>query len=32
MIYTPNITISNIPKKAYSYTVNGHSAIKWIID
>ncbi|MCY7161290.1 MULTISPECIES: hypothetical protein [Streptococcus] len=21
-----------MPKKAYSYTVNGHSAIKWIID
>ena len=27
-----NITISNIPEKAYQYIVNGKSAIEWIID
>lgn len=32
IIYNPDITISNIPEKAYSYMVNGRSAIEWIMD
>lgn len=32
IIYNSDITISNIPKKAYEYVVNGRSAIEWIID
>lgn len=30
--YNSSITISNIPEQAYEYTVNGRSAIEWIID
>src|SRR5699024_4146175 len=32
IIYNKDITISNIPEKAYKYIVNGRSAIEWIID
>ena len=32
IIFNNNITISNIPEKAYQYIVNGKSAIEWIID
>ncbi|UAT43046.1 hypothetical protein GUI12_02665 [Anaplasmataceae bacterium AB001_6] len=31
IIYNENITISNIPKKAYEYVINGRSAIEWIM-
>ncbi len=30
--YNSAITISNIPEKAYEYTVNGKSAIDWIME
>ena len=32
IIFNDNITISNIPDKAYEYMVNGRSAIEWIMD
>ena len=32
IIFNRDITISNIPEKAYKYVVNGRSAIEWIID
>lgn len=32
IIYNSDITISNIPEKAYQYMVNGRSAIEWIMD
>jgi len=32
IIYNSNITISNIPEKAYEYIVNGKSAINWIME
>lgn len=32
IIYNNDITISNIPEKAYQYVVNGRSAIEWIMD
>lgn len=32
IIYNSDITISNIPEKAYQYLVNGRSAIEWIMD
>lgn len=32
IIFNNDITISNIPGKAYEYVVNGRSAIEWIID
>ena len=32
IIYNSDITISNIPEKAYEYVVNGRSAIEWIMD
>ena len=32
IIYNSNITILNIPEKAYQYMVNGRSAIEWIMD
>ena len=32
IIYNGNITIENIPKKAYDYIVNGKSAIEWIVE
>lgn len=32
VIYNANITISNIPEKAYLYVVNGKSAIEWIME
>ena len=32
IIYNSNITISNIPIKAYEYQVNGRSAIEWIME
>ncbi|MCM1139828.1 MAG: DEAD/DEAH box helicase family protein [Muribaculum sp.] len=32
IIYNGNITIENIPAKAYEYIVNGKSAIEWIIE
>lgn len=32
IIFNSDITISNIPQKAYEYVVNGRSAIEWIID
>ena len=32
IIFNSDITISNIPEKAYEYVVNGRPAIEWIID
>ena len=32
IIFNDDITISNIPEKAYQYIVNGKSAIEWIMD
>lgn len=32
IIFNSDITISNIPEKAYEYVVNGRTAIEWIID
>jgi len=32
IIYNSRITIQNIPAQAYSYIVNGKSAIEWIIE
>ena len=32
IIFNNDITISNMPEKAYEYVVNGRSAIEWIID
>ena len=32
IIYNGNITIENIPAKAYGYIVNGKSAIEWIVE
>lgn len=32
IVYNENITIENIPEKAYEYFVNGKSAIEWILD
>lgn len=32
IIYNSNITIENIPVKAYEYVVNGKSAIEWIME
>lgn len=32
IIYNCNITLKNIPDKAYEYVVNGKSAIEWIME
>ncbi|MCZ2355273.1 MAG: hypothetical protein LC115_01075 [Bacteroidia bacterium] len=32
IIYNSQITIENIPEKAYNYVVNGKSAIEWIME
>lgn len=32
IIYNGNITIENIPQKAYDYVVNGKSAIEWVVE
>jgi len=32
IIFNKDITVRNIPEKAYEYMVNGRSAIEWIID
>lgn len=32
IIFNTDITISNIPERAYDYVVNGRPAIEWIID
>ncbi len=32
IIYNHNITITQIPKKAFDYVVNGKSAIDWVIE
>lgn len=32
IVYNKDITIRNIPEKAYEYVVNGRSAIEWIMD
>lgn len=32
IIYNAQITVENIPEKAYEYIVNGRSAIEWILD
>lgn len=32
IVFNSDITIKNIPKKAYEYVVNGRSAIEWIIN
>jgi len=32
ILYNSNITIGNIPAKAYEYVVNGKSAIEWIME
>lgn len=32
IIYNGNITIENIPAKAYEYIVNGKSAIEWLME
>ncbi|WP_320163454.1 type ISP restriction/modification enzyme [uncultured Trichococcus sp.] len=32
IVFNADVTISNIPEKAYEYVVNGRPAIEWIID
>ena len=32
LIYNDNITVKNIPLRAYEYVVNGRSPLEWIID
>ena len=32
IIYNNQITIENIPEKAYQYVVNGRSAIEWVME
>lgn len=32
IIFNSDITVENIPEKAYEYIVNGRSAIEWIMD
>ncbi|USL45719.1 DEAD/DEAH box helicase [Priestia megaterium] len=32
IVFNADITITNIPEKAYEYVVNGRPAIEWIID
>ena len=32
IVYNDDITIENIPEKAYQYIINGKSAIEWIMD
>tara|TARA_R110000765_G_scaffold9911_3_gene30871 strand:+ start:61412 stop:66298 length:4887 start_codon:yes stop_codon:yes gene_type:complete len=32
IIYNSNVMVQNIPSKAYEYTVNGKSAIEWIME
>ncbi len=32
IIYSPHITIRNIPLEAYDYIVNGKSAIEWVME
>ncbi|WP_412848779.1 DEAD/DEAH box helicase [Brevibacillus sp. 179-C9.3 HS] len=32
IVFNTDITITNIPEKAYEYVVNGRSAIEWIMD
>jgi predicted helicase len=32
ILYNADITISNIPTKAYEYVVNGKSAIEWVME
>lgn len=32
IIFNKDITVKNIPEKAYEYVVNGRSAIEWIMD
>ena len=32
VIYNTNITIENIPLKAYEYVVNGKSALEWVME
>lgn len=32
IIFNTDITIRNIPEKAYEYVINGRSAIEWIMD
>ncbi len=32
IIYNDQLTVTNIPEKAYEYVVNGRPAIEWIID
>lgn len=32
IVFNSDITIKNIPEKAYDYMVNGRSAIEWIMD
>lgn len=32
IIYNGNISIENIPAKAYNYVVNGKSAIEWVVE
>ena len=32
VIYNRNLTIENIPEKAFKYKVNGRSALEWVMD
>jgi predicted helicase len=32
IIYNSNLSVSNIPLKAYEYIVNGKSAIEWVME
>ena len=32
IVVNPTLTLTGIPERAYDYTVNGRSAIEWIID
>jgi predicted helicase len=32
IIFSPSVTVSGIPAKAYEYVVNGKPAIEWVMD
>lgn len=32
IVYNNQLTLDNIPAKAYDYVVNGKSAIEWIME
>jgi predicted helicase len=32
ILFNENIIVGNVPKAAYDYSINGRSAIEWVID